>query len=123
MKVDFAIDSAGNFLRESNGLRMSKTRIEYVAQKLQIKFRFFLGEWYLNTSLGLPYFTKMLEKGVDISFIEAIFKATIYKVPEIKELKTFSVTVEPASRKLKVAFSVKLTDSDNTESSNIEVSI
>lgn len=123
MKIDFAIDSNGNFLRESNGIRMTKTRIEYVAQKLQIKFRFFLGEWYLNTDLGIPYLTKMLEKGVDIAFIEAVFKSSIYEVPEIQELKTFSVTVEPASRKLKVNFSAKLVNTDDTESSTIEVTI
>lgn len=123
MTVDFAIDKDGNFLRENKALRMTKSRVEYVAQKIQIKLRFFLGEWYLDTSLGIPYLTKILDKGIDTAFVESLFKAAIYEVTEIKELKSFSINFEASTRKLSVTFSARLTGSDNTETSTIEVTI
>jgi len=110
MSVDFAIDKNGNFIREDNGFKMTGNNSEYVAQKLQIKLRTFSGEWYLDTAAGIPYLEKMLEKGIDMAFVESIFKSAIYKVKEVKELLSFSIAIDSKTRKLSVKFSVKATD-------------
>lgn len=118
---DFAIDNDGTFMREYNGLRMTSTLTEYVAQKLQIKFRFFLGEWYLDTSKGIPYLTKILGKNIDIAFVESIYKSAILSLDEVEELRSFSLEIDAVTRTLTVTFSVKLVDSDSTETITIEV--
>jgi hypothetical protein len=50
--------------------------IESIRQDLQQKFRLFLGEWFLDPTVGIPYFQKIFNtKNPPYSVLESIFRS------------------------------------------------
>ena len=47
--------STRNFVITGYNLTLTSTQQQWMAQKLLIRISMFLGGWYLNTTLGLPY--------------------------------------------------------------------
>jgi hypothetical protein len=80
--------------------------LDYIAQKLKIRLWFLLGEWFLDTTEGVPYFEEILVKTPDISKIETILKSTILETDGVTEMLIFNTTFDRALRKFTVTFTV-----------------
>ncbi len=81
------------------------TEIEYIEQKLSIVLRFFLGEWFLDTSYGVPYFEDIFKKDYDPARIESVLKTQILAVLGVNQIVEFDLNlVNP--RQLDVDFTV-----------------
>ncbi len=83
-----------------------------VVQKVQDVLNQFRGEWFLDTSIGVPYFQTILgQRNPDIGAIRALLLGYILKVNGVKEvLDTSAIAFDPASRALSWAFQIRLTD-------------
>ena len=68
---------------ENFNLRFTKTLTEYTSQKIESKLKTFLGEWFLDRDLGLPYFQRIFKKKADLDYIDSIFRAEINSLPEV----------------------------------------
>ena len=79
---------------------------EALQQKLSIKLKFVLGEWFIDVGYGIPYPEYIWVKNPDLTVIESLLKAAILEEPGVKELKTFSMNYQPQQRRLDVSFSV-----------------
>lgn len=79
---------------------------EGLAQHLKIRLQFFLGEWFLDTTAGIPYFQNIFVKAPVRSEIESIFKQAILTTPAVKELLSFSLGYDEKLRELDVDFRV-----------------
>lgn len=90
----------------------------YVSQKLRIKLSTFRGEWYLNTSAGLPYYEDILIKAPNLDFVADLFKAEIISIDEINEITSFELDLL-SNRKLQVTFTAILTDSSEITFSEV----
>ncbi len=75
-----------------------------IAQKLRIRLRFFAGEWSLDTTQGLPYFTLIFVKNPNLPRVKAIFRQVILTTPGIASLQTFSLVLD-STRTATVTFS------------------
>ena len=62
-----------------------------VEQRIRIALRTFLGEWFANNAVGIPYFESILGLGNSISKIKAILINEINSLPEIQEIIDFDV--------------------------------
>lgn len=80
---------------------------EVVAQRLTIRLRSFLGEWQYNTNYGVPYFQRIFVKGVNKTAVDNIFREQILSEAGVLEIKTFSSTLDVASRKYSATFVVR----------------
>lgn len=80
--------------------------IEALRQLLQIKLQFFLGEWYLDTSKGVPFYTDILLPNPELNKIQAIIKAAISESEGVKDFLVFDATFDRAARRLNVSFTV-----------------
>lgn len=78
--------------------------IEEIAQRIRIRLKFFLGEWFLNINYGIPYFQEVFVKNTDLSELNAIFKNAILTTPGVAGLSIFSFDFQGAQRKLKIIF-------------------
>lgn len=81
-----------------NNLVFTEDNVESVAQKIRIRLRTYFGEWFVNTSIGVPYFQEILKKGVSKDYVDTIFldiiRATegVLRVTEyISEIDTLGV--------------------------------
>lgn len=79
-------------------------------QRIDCRLRTFLGEFWLDQSIGIPYFQEVLKKNPDMSVVRAAFASEIQKVAGVKTLESLSVSLDRAARKLSVTFRVTGTD-------------
>ena len=82
---------------------------EAIAQALSIRLKTLKGEWFLDTSLGVPYLTEILGHKHNIAFLRNLFLPQIESLADIKAVKDFNVEVD-TERKAHIKFSVVLTD-------------
>jgi hypothetical protein len=81
-----------------------------VRQRVLIKLKLFLGEYFLDTSFGVAYFPtdqvdgSVLGKGTPKDEIEAILKNAILDEQGIVALISFSSDLDRANRSLLVSF-------------------
>ncbi len=73
-----------------------------VAQHLFVRLRFFLGEWFLNPSEGIPYFTKIFIKNPSLSLITSIFRKVILETPGVKAVENLTIDLDRATRELRI---------------------
>jgi len=85
------------------------------AQKLRQRLRFFLGEWFLDTRLGIPYLKEQGGiifgvKGPNIPAIESVFRRAILSVPQIFKIQSLALTIDSTKRSGKLDFVAILDD-------------
>jgi len=61
----------------------------YLAQVVEIRMKTYYGEWYRNYTIGIPYFESILKKGVEISFVDAIFKDVIKSTDGVNRVNNY----------------------------------
>jgi hypothetical protein len=114
---DFAIDPQGNsFLRNKGGFRFTGDRLEYLAQKVRTAISLFLGEWYLDINLGVPYIPVFGNKQDHRPLIESVMQERIIKVEGVKRITSFTSAFDPKERTLRISFTAE-TDAGDLERS------
>lgn len=77
---------------------------ERVAQQVKVTLLAFLGEWFLDTTFGVPYFESILVKDPDRASIEAILRARIQAVPGVERVRRLGLEIERELRILRVSY-------------------
>ena len=85
---------------------------EAVAQHLRIRFHFFLGEWFLDQRLGVPYFQKVLKKNPGTNVVRAVLRRVITTTPGVLALISLNTEYEGAIRKLTTPFECRIEGAD-----------
>ncbi len=70
------------------------------AVKLKHRLQFFLGEWFLDTRLGVPYFSVVFVKNPKIEVIRRMFRRIILSCPPITEVPKLDIFYLSSERKL-----------------------
>lgn len=82
---------------------------ESVAQKINIRLKWFENEWRWNKEEGLPYLSSLFVKNPDTDSFEALVRGKIFEVKEVTEVKDVSVIYDSKSRKGLIRY-VAMTD-------------
>lgn len=93
-----------------------------VLQNILQNLRFFLGEWFLDTSKGVPWFQVILAKGTRTSDINQILRSVVLNTRGVTQLSFFQVTTVPSSRKLNLVFTASTTSGVIDYSGTLEYS-
>lgn len=75
-----------------------------ILQDILTRLRTFEGEWFLDNTIGTPWFQRILVKRPDIGLINGTLKAEILKTPGVFSLNKFQSTEDRVTRRLMVAF-------------------
>jgi len=92
--------------------------VQAVAQRLFIRLRTFKGEWFFNTTYGVPYFQRVFRK-TNKAAVDAIFQDQILSENGVKRITQFSSTLDVANRKYSLNFRVLTTDGQESETITI----
>ena len=96
----FLQDGSGDLsLVTANGgknLSLVTDKTQWAAQHLTNRFLFFLGEWFLDTTLGLPYFQQIAVKNPDLRVLTQLFTKVVLGVPPIVSIEQLSVSLNAA---------------------------
>ncbi len=80
--------------------------VDRVVQSLKIRLRTYLGEFFLDTTVGVPYFQDVLVKNPDLNNIEAVLRSIILEDAEITEVTSFVRNFNTSSRAFSCSFTV-----------------
>jgi len=79
-------------------------------QRIDCALRTFLNEFWLDPSIGMPYFSEFLKKNPDITVCKQAFATVIQGVPGVQEITRLVVNFSNNSRTFTVSFDVRGTD-------------
>lgn len=107
--MDLLLDPTTHDLVFINGQSpVTQTQAEVVAQRLKITLYTFLGEWFLDPTIGVPYFQQIFGKGRTKSAVDVIFQRFISNDPGVIEIREFQSVLEPQGRGYEMTFTVRV---------------
>lgn len=115
--MDFKLDTTSWDIVWRNGpLRKEETTqplTETVSQRLKIRLLTFMGEYFLDTTYGVPYWQRLLGiKQTSKAAIDLILQQQILEESGVKEIVSFSSTFQ--NRQYSLSFSVKVVTGEIT---------
>ena len=75
---------------------------ERVRQQIKVTLLTFLGEWFLNTDHGVPYFEQILKKAPSRAAIEAVIRAKVKDVPGVVSVSEMRLLMDAPGRRLAI---------------------
>jgi hypothetical protein len=121
MKSIALTPQSNKFVVEDHRWRFTKTRLEYVSQKIRHTISVFLGEWFMDRSIGIPYIPgEDIEKDMHRRMIETALQVRIGEVEGVEKFLSFSTSLDKAARILTVDFTVQI-DTGETYSDSVEI--
>lgn len=113
----FRVIPAGDLALEVNPANGKRRPVllrgpQYVRQKLQTRFKFFLAEWFRDLRQGIPYYRDVFVRNPDLDVIRSVFRDVILSVVEITSIARLDPVYDPAARTLAFDFEVVLTNGD-----------
>lgn len=99
---DFQLDSDKRLVFETDP-------VVSAAISLKNKFQLFLGEWFINTEIGIPYFQQVLVKDPDVGIVRRLFDRVLRSEPLVSSTE-ISLSYDPSERTLQFAFVARMQD-------------
>jgi hypothetical protein len=113
--IVFALDAGGDLLFQDNRICVPCTSFgAAVATRLRNRLLLFQTAWFLDTSLGVPWYT-ILGTKPDIPAARAILRRQILSCPGVDRIETLNVSYEGATRSLLVDFVLFAVDGSRIE--------
>lgn len=73
-------------------------------QSIMQRLRLFRGEWFLNTSVGVPYYQQILVKNPNRAAIDLAIQSTIISTPGVGRLISYASRFTTANRLIAISF-------------------
>jgi hypothetical protein len=96
--------NASHDLDKTFGIRLTSSLPEYVRQKLTQRLRFFLGEWFIDRRLGVPYWTRVFISNPDLSLLTSLYRQVILKTRGVGGVENLVLTFDRRTRTLTTSF-------------------
>lgn len=82
--------------------------IDRVIQRLYIRLRTFIEEWFLNVEYGVPWLEEILGQKAPKSRIDMIIQNQIMSELEVKQITEFSSSMDTLTREYRCSFRVRV---------------
>lgn len=120
--MDLLLDTnTGDMIYVNGECPVTQRTADVVAQRLRITLYTFLGEWFLDTTVGVPYFQQIFGKLRSKASVDLIFQQIITTDPDVIEILTFESTLDKTARGYSMTFQVRV--ADNTASLPITINV
>lgn len=103
---DIALDINGDWLVQNGDLQLIGDG-PAIVQAVKIALQFFQGEWYLDESVGMPWWQSILIKNPDVGLVTAAFRKQILSVAGVQSIESLVLAWDIQSRVLTVTFEVQ----------------
>ncbi len=99
-----------------NGTTVTLSGAAYARQRVEVSLDFCLGEWFLDTRQGLPYFRDVLIKRPNAETVRSVITRAILNTPGITRVDSLELSFDTGNRKLTVFFEATYQDGQPIES-------
>lgn len=107
--MDIQLDDNLDLLVTNNSLNLNMGS-NAIRQHLRTKLGLFLGEWFLDTTVGVPWFRDVLVKNPNFVVIQDMLKDQILSTPGVIALERFDFDYVSGTRNLSLDFTVSSTE-------------
>lgn len=104
--VDIALHANDHDILIKDGDFLLIDNAERVAQQIKVKLLTFLGEWFLDTTWGVPYLEYILVKQPNQELIKQILSEQISSVDDVKSLNALELDYQVKVRTLTINYEV-----------------
>lgn len=104
--VDIALHANNHDILIKDGDFLLIDNAERVAQQIKVKLLTFLGEWFLDTTWGVPYLEYILVKQPNQELIKQILSEQILSVDDVKSLNALELDYQVKVRTLIINYEV-----------------
>lgn len=95
---------------DGRDLRLTATTNEDVVQRLKIKLQFLLDEWFLDTSIGIPYTQTIFDSSYnDLDSIYALLRTEIINTEGVEVINEMQIDLDRDERILNISLKVNQT--------------
>lgn len=101
---DLTIDLDSGELQLDGGDLKGAYGVASIQQHVCMRLRTLLGEWFLDTSRGVPYFEQVLTKNPSSSVLAQVFREAILSTVGVSSLLQLDLSVDTRERTLMVSF-------------------
>jgi hypothetical protein len=115
-RLDRLLDENGDIT-----INKSATGISGVIQRIRTRVQIFLEEWFLNESVGIPYFQKLLGHKFNLIVANSSFRKEIAKVQGVVQVRTVNVTFEGRTRTLTIDLNARTEFGDLLTSLQVDI--
>lgn len=102
--LDLALDAKKHDLIIADGDFIVIDNAERVAQQIKIQLLTWLGEWFLDTTHGVPYLDYILVKNPNLELIASIFREQIMKVDDVNYVNSLEIDYDAQTRTMTVDY-------------------
>jgi len=121
MSMTYQLTNVGD-VKFENGNFVPVVGVSALIDRIATRLRTFLGEWFLNTEIGVPYYQNILgQKNPNFGVLYAIFAKEIRDTVGVISLRRLSLDYEAGDRQLSITFSVQAEDGILEETLTFEV--
>lgn len=107
--IDIALDPKTNDLLLVEAGATLVFDVDQVAQNLAIRLRFVLGEWFLDTLAGIPYYQYFFIKNPNQIQVESFLKQEISNTRGVLQITSFDSSYNDKTRSFSVQFGCQAT--------------
>lgn len=101
-RMGLGVSQATNDLYFAENSLVMATGARAVGEHIRQRLMTFTGEWFLDTSVGVPWLSEILGRRYDPALAEAVVKAEILATDGVREIISFSVDFLRATRGLRI---------------------
>ena len=106
----FETDIHGDFVFSEGRLTLETDPLLLAGRKFVQFTRIYLGEWFLDTRIGVPYFSEVFVKKPDLEIIRRLFRRILLAIDPISEVDFLEVYFQSAERTAHIEFSARAAD-------------
>lgn len=110
--TDLLLDPLINDLVLVNGDLVIVDGDDAIAQDVQGALELFLGEWFLDTSQGVPYYQSILTKGIDLNLVQVTLIEQVRSRDGVVDVISLGFGYDPKTRVLTVATQIRSTSGE-----------
>ena len=100
---------------------LTTSTMELVSQRLKIRLDTFLGEWFYNSEVGVPYFEEILTKRFNKDIITSILRSVILETEGVVSIVKFDSFFSAATRSYETKYSVEIDPTPSGSTHRLDV--
>jgi hypothetical protein len=108
--MDLELDEQTHDLKLTNGDLTVISGLDATAQRLKIALLLFLGEWFLDERVGVPYYDRVFVKNPNQSVINSMFRKIILSDQAVTVINEYEFTIDPSTRAARLTFKADTID-------------
>jgi len=107
--MDIKLDEDGDISLVSGETQVTSIGAEDLAQRLRIRLNTFQGEWFMDNTLGIDWWNRVMGKNRSKMAVDALIQDSILKEPDALQIVSYTSSIS-VDRKFSCSFRVRTED-------------